>query len=86
MSLFSPPIQAVELPAEVSVAESDSDSGMGSPEEMQMASEMIGNTVDLQGTVTQQRRLISTLADYLTRPVNVNIQRWAICSVMRNDE
>lgn len=51
----------MELPAEVSVAESDSDSGMGSPvEEMQMASEMISNTVDLQGTVTQQRRLIST--------------------------
>ncbi|XP_020356144.1 claspin isoform X6 [Oncorhynchus kisutch] len=60
---------AVELPAEVSVAESDSDSGMGSPvEEMQMASEMISNTVDLQDsdddmTVNRRSRCRKALRD-----------------------
>uniref|UniRef100_A0A4W5MEB5 Claspin n=1 Tax=Hucho hucho TaxID=62062 RepID=A0A4W5MEB5_9TELE len=60
---------AVELPAEVSVAESDSDSGMGSPvEEMQMASEMISNTVDQQDsdddiTVSRRSRCRKALKD-----------------------
>ncbi|KAJ7999985.1 hypothetical protein DPEC_G00200120 [Dallia pectoralis] len=41
--------QLVDFPSEVPVAEIDSDSGMGSPIEiMQMASEMISNSVDLQ--------------------------------------
>ncbi|XP_029591531.1 claspin isoform X1 [Salmo trutta] len=69
MSLVVHQQQAVELPAEVSVAESDSDSGMGSPvEEMQMAAEMISNTVDLQDsdddiTVNRRSRCRMALTD-----------------------
>ncbi|XP_038827769.1 claspin-like isoform X2 [Salvelinus namaycush] len=69
MSLVVHKQQAVELPVEVSVAESDSDSGMGSPvEEMQMASEMISNTVDLQDsdddiTVNRRSRCRKALRD-----------------------
>ncbi|CAB1351210.1 unnamed protein product [Coregonus sp. 'balchen'] len=69
MSLVVHQQQAVELPSEVPVAESDSDSGMGSPvEEMQMASEMITNTVDLQDsdddiTVNRRSRCRKALRD-----------------------
>ncbi|XP_010898568.2 claspin isoform X2 [Esox lucius] len=61
MSLMVVSQQGVDFPSEVPVAESDSDSGMGSPiESMQMASEMISNTVDLQDSddddITVHRR------------------------------
>ncbi|XP_045082258.1 claspin-like isoform X3 [Coregonus clupeaformis] len=60
---------ALELPAVVPVAESDSDSGMGSPvEEMQIASEMISNTVNPQDsdddlTVNRRSRCRKALRD-----------------------
>ncbi|XP_014033014.2 claspin isoform X1 [Salmo salar] len=61
--------QALELPAEEPVAESDSDSGMGSPvEELQIGSEMITNTVDQQDsdddiTVNRRSRCRKALRD-----------------------
>uniref|UniRef100_A0A4W5KJF8 Claspin n=1 Tax=Hucho hucho TaxID=62062 RepID=A0A4W5KJF8_9TELE len=84
--------QALELPAEVPVAESGSDSGMGSPvEEMQIASEMITNTVDLQDsdddiTVNRRSRCRKALRDSDSEEVVHEMAEALVLSASSGDE
>ncbi|XP_038821953.1 claspin [Salvelinus namaycush] len=84
--------QALELPAEEPVAESDSDSGMGSPvEELQIVSEMITNTVDPQDsdddiTVNRRSRCRKALRDSDSEEVVPEMAEALVLSASSGDE
>uniref|UniRef100_A0A8C7L4K2 Proteasome subunit beta type-2 n=2 Tax=Oncorhynchus TaxID=8016 RepID=A0A8C7L4K2_ONCKI len=82
--------QALELPAEEPVDESDSDSGMGSPVE-EIASKMITNTVDSQDsdddiTVNRRSRCRKALRDSDSEEVVPEIAEALVLSASSGDE
>ncbi|XP_064839925.1 claspin-like isoform X1 [Oncorhynchus masou masou] len=82
--------QVLELPAEEPVAESDSDSGMGSPVE-EIASKMITNTVDSQDsdddiTVNRRSRCRKALRDSDSEEVVPEIAEALVLSASSGDE